>query len=1408
MISETQQTESTLDHLVDQVCQMIQSGERVDIESLATAYPEQAEQLRKLFATLVALTNLEDSHAQVPHLADDEPLFLRTLGDFRIMRQIGRGGMGVVYEAEQLTIHRKVALKILPLAALVDQRSLQRFKNEVAAIATLQHPNIVSVYSVGEERGIHYFAMQLIRGQSLAVIVQEMQTRFNNEGDLITGAAISKVVSDMNEQVLEAAGKEPEPPMPESSEFDPTTASDTKACGRSNTDATRITDPTYFRNVVRLIRQAADALQHAHENGIIHRDVKPGNLLLDSHGCLFVSDFGLARIESAPGMTMTGDVLGTLRYTSPEQVLAKGVVVDHRTDIYSLGATLYELLTLQPMWSGNNRAELTRKISFEEPLPLRGLNPAIPLDLETIVLKATSKNPDDRYQDARSCAFDLQCFLDHKPIQARRPTTIQRLAKWSRRNPATMWTLVLVSLILATGFGVGTLAISASRDNAELQRELTEEQRIEAEHQRRIAIDQRDAAQQNLYNVEMVLGQSQVEKANPGGLVAGLFKYLPLVGEPDLREWEWYYLLSRCRSEVRTITYPEFSPYAAWSPDGKYIGTPGAIWEAESGLCVRRFNMSHCLKYRVCWNPDGSKFAWGKSADDCAFYVWDRLSDNISRFAGHDGSVWCLTWSPDGTQIASGSTDRTIKIWDVASESVLWEWPGLANNVRSLAWSPDGALLAAGIAHNGIRVWELEGRTRVYERENEATDNLVAWHPSSQYLAVSEDDQWFRLARNQWTIEIEKQVSRCQALEFSPNGSQVAVGHGEAIEIWDSGGANLVTRLKGHEHPVNSLSWHVDGRRLVSCDRSGAIKIWDLDRVESASFDTQTEVNSIAWSKEAAYLEVETHDGTVTCWDPLTTNQKRRADGVVESPVAISNQGKLAAIHDKGKNSLRIQDTFTGENRSVIKFDADRQFQSVEFSSDASMIVLQTYTTHALVVEVWNVEREQRLWTWESKGMPGFPMQPLKLLKWNADDSYLAAVGRGDVGDNGRSYWSDHIYVFDVREGKRKQKYLLGHFKEQVQAVAWQGNGSLLAIGTADGRLEVLDTGNGQQLFSEKIDGQGISSIAWHPTGNRLAAGTAGGGLKIVNRQEGRVLLQFMPFQTEVAAIAWSEDGENLAAATSQGAMATWNSAIAHQITNGGRRGELAWAYYDRSRRAGAATFGDALREFVRFAPDDLGFWEYRGHAYAQLGQFDKAIDEFCKAVGPELRYSVQASHARALAYLASNRLDEFRTASAELVKTIEKNPVASEQALAVWLASLTSNPLVDTASLVEIARARAQSSDHTAQLILGLSLYRDGQIASANQILMELADKLDSDGDWRTDYQVACAKYFVSMCRYSLGSEFQAQRFLREANKSAKSFRDRAEPGEWQRVVILGALHQEATSKLNRLNNDPSLTN
>jgi eukaryotic-like serine/threonine-protein kinase len=362
------------------------------------------------------------------------------LGEFRLVREIGRGGMGVVFEAEQVSLGRRVALKVLPAAASLDSRHRRRFQAEAQAAGLLHHEHIVPVFGTGFDAGVHYYVMQFIDGNPLTEVLRELKSTAARQN-------AQAVEIDLPQLALAVVGS---------------------GLRRSRTRPSSSAVRQHCHSAVRWAVQAADALEHAHEIGVIHRDIKPANLLIDRRGRLWVTDFGPARLPADNyDLTHTGDLVGTLRYMSPEQLGGGRGSADARTDIYALGVTLYELLTLQPAHSGRDRQELRAHILRHEPAPPRRLNPSIARDLETVVMKAIEKDPSARYASAREFAADLRRILADQPVRASRPGVMRRAVKWSSRHqPAVVASASVLVLSLVAGMIV--LWEAKGRDEATL----------------------------------------------------------------------------------------------------------------------------------------------------------------------------------------------------------------------------------------------------------------------------------------------------------------------------------------------------------------------------------------------------------------------------------------------------------------------------------------------------------------------------------------------------------------------------------------------------------------------------------------------------------------------------------------------------------------------------------------------------------------------------------------------------------------------------------------------------------------------------------------------------------------------------------------------------------------------------
>ncbi len=581
--SSSEQAESDLDSLIAQVAdeylEALARGERPEPDAFVSGYPQVAAFLPPV---LQAVRLMADGQAGIKDLLDPEPRagrssersrgsswaeeelprdqlardqlardqlgqpasqvtegssqsvsveIPRVLGDYRLIREVGRGGMGVVYEAEQISLGRRVALKVLPFGAILDRRQIVRFKNEAQAAAQLHHPHIVPVFAVGCERGIHYYAMHFVDGWTVADLIKALrkQMGLTEAAQAIPASRQSRPTVDLptdceappgdgqlpaqaseisaqqascgagpeNPQVairstsgqsrkhtpgVDRLGTHPaetsqpdarEPRTQLASAREPARGGRGAVVGPQENSVELLggisqwvlnwTSAERFRHVAQLGVQAAGALEHAHSLGIVHRDIKPTNLLLEPNGKLWVTDFGLAQCRSRDQvhLTRSGELVGTVLYMSPEQATGTKVL-DPRSDIYSLGATLRELLLLRPAFPTADRKALLEKIVSDEAIPIRKIDRRVPVDLETIIQKAMARDPEQRYESAQQLAEDLQRFLDCQPILARRPPFWEQATKWAKRHQAAV-TSAVVTLVLAVVVLAGVLVVTVKQ---------------------------------------------------------------------------------------------------------------------------------------------------------------------------------------------------------------------------------------------------------------------------------------------------------------------------------------------------------------------------------------------------------------------------------------------------------------------------------------------------------------------------------------------------------------------------------------------------------------------------------------------------------------------------------------------------------------------------------------------------------------------------------------------------------------------------------------------------------------------------------------------------------------------------------------------------------------------------------
>jgi serine/threonine protein kinase len=777
--------EALVGQVADEFTERVRKGEHPQVEEYAARYPQIAAVLRQVLPALQVMGDPARESLAASEAEDPLAALRGCLGDFHLLREIGRGGMGIVYEAEQLSLNRRVALKILPFAAALDPKQLQRFKNEAQAAAQLHHTNIVPVFGVGCERGVHYYAMQFIEGRTLAAVVAELRQQIGlDKGD--SSAAPSPVAQDLLSGRLapvkrvQGEGPPTTPYVP----CEPARAPIGDTTPRADLSTERsITTAAYLRTVAHLGAQAAKALEHAHQLGVVHRDIKPANLLIDIRGNLWITDFGLAHCQSQAGLTMTGDLVGTLRYMSPEQALAKRLLIDHRTDIYSLGVTLYELLTLEPAFGGNDREELLQQIAFHEPLALRQRNKAIPRELETIVLKAMEKSPEARYATAQELADDLRRFLEYKPIRAKRPRLVQRATKWCRRNPllAGALTAVAVTLFLGTvvAWALVMWALSEQGRAKETAAELTKKSAA-------VQTAEEKAARQ-LYAASVLNMAHAWENHN----ILDLQDQLVKTAEFPERDFEWYYWQRLCHAEsVLLAGHIGGVTTVAFALDSKRVATGGKdgtvrIWDATSGQ--ERF----CLQGHqnevtgVAFAPGGQWLV--SSSTDGTARLWDAASGQQLRILQRPNRspVWTVAITPDSRRVITGNEDSTATVWDAVSGQEcfsLSSLPVLATSIAGLMISPQALVLATSVLYSGS-----------------------AGHTGPV-----------------WAVAV------------SPDGKRfVTGGQDNLLMLWDAASGRHLRTFLGHETVdhggINSIAVSTDSKRLMTAGNDNSGRVWDID---------------------------------------------------------------------------------------------------------------------------------------------------------------------------------------------------------------------------------------------------------------------------------------------------------------------------------------------------------------------------------------------------------------------------------------------------------------------------------------------------------------------------------------------------------------------------------------------------
>ena len=1112
-----QDDESTLELIYGEYCVRESLGEEPTPDLYCQQFPHLTDRLERLLEVHRAIESGNPSFASVRQTVqfsndnsvsispetetrvlpatDQEPghqpqASLGLFGEYHLMEEIDRGGMGIVYRAKQLQAKRVVALKMILAGKFATKKELKRFYSEAAAAAKLDHPNIVPIYEVGEQDGHPFFTMAYVDGQNLAARIQQ--------------------------------------------------------------------GPLAQREAAALAGEIAGAIEYAHQRGIVHRDLKPANILLTANGQTRITDFGLAKqIGDHSDLTVTGDVVGTPSFMSPEQVTGNHADVDVGSDIYSLGAILYCLLTGRPPFQAATILETFTQLIETDPVSPRQLVPTLSTDLETICLKCLQKDPSKRYLSAADLLDDLERYLDGKPVQARPVSQLERCWRWCQRKPiiallsATVTFLVclvaIVSSMAAFHLQNMTAKESLARHRAEDAQEVAElEQRryqqakqladrktVAAIEHLQTATREKKTAQHNLYAAHMNLAQMAWEHAHAENVQDLLHQQgNPSIAE-DIRRFEWYYLNRLCHQDTATLKPGFMTHSVVYGPDddqlllGTHDGTL-VCWDLSRQQATFSTVLHQGRINEIALGPDGRQVA--TAGNDGIVAVWDFQQRKVQwKLAGGSGHASSVCFNHDATQLATGNADGTIKIWNLRTGECVQTLHGHQHDVLSVCFNSDSTLLATGSLDNTARIWNTSSAETLFTIGHRGSVDCVQFSAANNMLATASSDATIKL----WSTSqqrpyqtIDTGQSAVRHIQFSPDGKHLlSAGADSTIKLWELARAAEIRSFKGHFRPVGWLAFRPDGQEFVSASWDLTVKQWALSPPPSTLKAHQHVVQDLDYSADGKWLVTASADKTIKLWQL----PERRLTHVFSSPtvpfrtVRFSPDGKWLAA-GRGDGLLQIWN-LADKRLQVTQQLHQQQINQLAFTSDSRWI---GSASDDGLIKLWNVTEQQL--AGNLRGARG----AVKTIAFSPDGSQLVSGGRDRI-----------LRIWD-RETQQLTQEIPGHDGE-VLTVAWSPDGNWIASSGYDRSIHVRDVAQGVQRFQLKGHTGPVTQIRFSPDSQRIASTSYDRSLKLWDTVYGNQVLTLRGHRAVTWCVQFSPSGNWIVSGSSDSTVRFWDGRPGHE---------------------------------------------------------------------------------------------------------------------------------------------------------------------------------------------------------------------------------------------------------------------